>query len=260
LFRFEISIIETVSNMFAVVLKGGMVFVELSAIKPTKIYEEIVEQLKNAILSGEFQPGSRLPSVRELSQQLCVGQAAVREALSALKAMGLVTLKQGEGTFVNRYDPHEITKSVESVAFIGKEDILSLLELRKIIETGTARLAAKRRTTEDLVQIETVLAKMAEDLSSASLGEEADWEFHYAVATASKNPFLLSLMEAIGEKIKSSLLISRRHLYQISGSHERLLRDHKTIFQAIQAGDQRQAEESMLIHLIQVEEFLKIGD
>lgn len=229
----------------------------LEVIKPTKIYEEIVEKLKSAIFNGEFPPGTRLPSVRVLSQQFGVGQAAVREALTALQALGLITLKQGGGTYVNHFDPELISKKLEAVPLLVKQDLLHLLELRKIIETGTTRLAAKRRTEEDLNRIGSALAKMEQDVENARAIEQSDWEFHYSIAQATKNPFLLSLMDTIAEKIQSSLIENLQQLHRIPGSLERILQEHRSILHAIQLGDQREAEERMLLHLMNVEEFLQ---
>jgi GntR family transcriptional repressor for pyruvate dehydrogenase complex len=233
-------------------------------VKSKKNYEEIVEQLKIAIQNGKFPPGSRLPSVRELSQQFGVGQAAVREALTALKAMGLITIKQGSGTFVTQFDPNkiatEIAKTLEQANLLSKQDISSLLELRKIIEAGTARLAAQRRTDVDLAAMQDALANMQKDLFSAALGEKADWEFHYAVATASKNPFLVSLMDTIAETIQVSLKASRSRLYQIPGGPRKLLDEHTGIFQAIRDADEVLAEQRMIEHLSNVEIALEIID
>jgi GntR family transcriptional repressor for pyruvate dehydrogenase complex len=230
---------------------------ELEAVKANKLYEEIADQLKQAILNGQFPPGSRLPSVRELSQQLSVGQATVREALSALKAMGLITIKQGEGTFVNRFDPNEIAKPLQSITLCTKEDIFGLLELRKIIETGTARLAAKRRNDQDLERMRAALSKMEKELSVAAAGEQADWEFHYAIAQASKNPFILTLMDTISDKIRTALKDIRLYLFRTPGAPERLWKEHVAVYQAILSQDSDQAGERMLLHLVQVEEYMK---
>jgi len=230
----------------------------LSPIKPKKTYEAITEQLKQGIIDGTFPPGSKLPSVRELSEQMSVSQPAVREALSALKAMKLITMKQGEGTFVNHYNPKEITQSFDEWALMNKTDIQSLLELRKIIEAGTSRLAAKRRTNDDVERLETVLSKMREDISSFTVGEQADWEFHYEIARASQNQFLVSLMDSIGERIQSALLTSRQALFKIVDEPERLYQQHRDIFEAIAAGNDETAERRMLEHLSHVETALEL--
>lgn len=231
--------------------------VELRAIKTLKIYEEIVEQLKTAILDGRFPPGSKLPSVRDLSQHFSVGQAAVREALTALQAIGWITMKQGDGTFVNQFDPSEISKSVSAVP-ISKQDITHLLELRKIIETGSVRLAAERRTRDELQKVLVALEKMRADFQEGTIGEEADWQFHYEIANCSGNPFIVSLMDTIGEKIKHAQAESRKHLFQIPGAAERLLNEHERIFTAISNKQTDVAVKEIINHLQHVEDGLQV--
>ena len=225
----------------------------LAPVKRTKTYEAVADQIKAGIASGEFPPGSKLPSVRALSQQLSVGQAAVREALTALRAMNLVTMRQGEGTFVNQYDPADIARTLETTVLMGTDDVAHLLELRKIVETGNARLAAQRRTEENLAHLRGILASMEADVASFVLGERADWEFHYEVARAAQNPFLVSLMESIAGTIQSALISSRRALYQVPGEPQRLLAQHLKIFQALERQQAQQAEDAMREHLSHVE-------
>ncbi|MBX5436451.1 MAG: FadR family transcriptional regulator [Alicyclobacillaceae bacterium] len=232
---------------------------EWGPVKPAKTYEVVAEQLKAAILEGRFPPGSRLPSVRELSEQLSVGQGAVREALTALQAMNLVTMRHGEGTFVNQFDPHEIARSLPDAGLISRDDIRHLLELRKVLEAGAARLAAQRRGAEHVRLMEVALARMERDLASAALGEEADWAFHYEVARAAANPFFLSLMDAIAERIQALLRTSRQALYLIPGEPERLLAQHRAVFCAIAAGEPDAAARAMAEHLGHVEDALGLS-
>ena len=231
----------------------------LTPIKSIKTYEAITNQLKQNILDGKHLPGSKLPSVRLLSEQLGVGQSAVREALSALKTMGLITIRQGEGTFVNEYDPNEISLSIESIALMSPQHIRSLLELRIIIETGASRLAAQRHSAENLQQLQLTLEEMQQDIASSALGETADWEFHYEVARASQNPFLVSLMDSIGEKIQTALAASRQALFQIVGEPDLLLLQHRAIVAAIAKREGQAAERAMREHLLHVETALKLA-
>ena len=225
----------------------------LSPVKSTKAYEAIIERLRQEIVTGQIAPGSKLPSVRELSEQLSVSRPAVREALTALQAMKLITMRQGEGTFVNHYDPREITKSVDEWTLMSASDIQAILELRKVVETGSAKLAATRRTNENLADMNCAIAKMESDITSATLGDQADWELHYAIAQASQNPFLVALMDSISERIQTAVKFSRQALYQLAGEPEQLLTQHKQIITCIANGDGAAAAVSMVNHLSHVE-------
>ena len=129
-------------------------------IKKRKIYEEIADQLLDKIKSGELSPGSKLDSVQSLAEGFDVGRSAVREALSALRAMGLVEMRQGEGTFIKQYDPSTLSQSLSTGILMNRQDTIELLQVRKILETGCAASAAEKRTEEELFQIQQALMDM----------------------------------------------------------------------------------------------------
>jgi GntR family transcriptional regulator, transcriptional repressor for pyruvate dehydrogenase complex len=225
----------------------------LPQFKVKKTYEEVADYLREQIVTGEYNPGERLPSLRELGEALGVGQSTVREAISSLKTIGLVTIRQGEGTFVTRHDPEELLSAFEAIRPMTKQDIVELLEVRKIIETGTVRLAAERRTEEEMAQLAEALSEMKEALAKGELGDLADWKFHYAVAQASHNEILKSVMLSISETMERSLHASRLTLYETSGNPESLYKEHVDIYQAICSQNTSRAEEAMLYHLVGVE-------
>ncbi len=226
--------------------------------KVKKTYEEVADFLKEQILSGVYQPGDRLPSLRELGEMMGVGQSTIREAISSLKTMGLVTIRQGGGTFVTPYQPEELLSAFETIQPVSKQDIISLLEVRKIIEIGIVRLAAERRTKKDIAKIEEALNEMEQALHNGELGDKADWKFHYSLATASHNPILESLMQSISETMGRTLKASRQKLYETEGNPQRLFSEHQDIYQAVLRKDAKRAEEAMLYHLLDVEkEMLK---
>lgn len=226
--------------------------------KVRKTYEEVAEYLKEQIIAGVYQPGDRLPSLRELGEMLGVGQSTVREAVGSLKTIGLVVIRQGEGTFVSRYEPEELLSAFEMTKTVTKQDIIDLLEVRKIIETGIVRLAAERRSDEDLDRIEEALQEMEDALEQQHLGDQADWNFHYALSRAAHNAMLESVMQSISETMSTILKASRERLYQSKDNPHRLFLEHKDIYLAVKSGNAKRAEETMLYHLLGVEkEMLK---
>ncbi|MGA8943759.1 MAG: FadR/GntR family transcriptional regulator [Thermoactinomyces sp.] len=221
--------------------------------KVRKTYDEVADYLKEQIMNGTYKPGDRLPSLRELSELLGVGQSTVREAVSSLKTMGLVTIRHGEGTFVTRFDPEEIMSGFEQIRPVTQQDILALLEARKIIETGIAHLAADRRSEEDLKRIEEALKEMEQAVAKEELGDRADFQFHYEIARSCHNPILEYMMQSISETMGNSLKASREKMFQTKGIPEQLLAEHRNIFEAIADKNSKKAEEAMLYHLLGVE-------
>lgn len=219
-------------------------------IKSLKIYEEVTEALLDMIRKGMLKPGDKLDSVHLLAVKFEVGRSAIREALTALKAMGLVEMKQGEGTYVCEFEPGQVTSSLSTAILMNKEDVRHLLELRKIIEAGTVVAAANRAMDEDLELIARALLEMRDNLGNEELGEKADFKFHMAIAQASRNPLLVRLMEHVSGMIVDAMRETRRlMLYSDQKTMEQLYEEHQRIFQAIQEKDEDRARFAMLTHL-----------
>ncbi|WP_449621454.1 FadR/GntR family transcriptional regulator [Robertmurraya sp. Marseille-Q9965] len=227
-------------------------------IKTKKIYEEVAETLHEMIRTGQLKPGDRLDSVQQLAENFQVGRSAIREALSALKAIGLVEMKQGEGTFIKGFEAKQITFPLSTAILMNKKDIENLLEVRKIIETGISASAAKNRTEEDLEVMRLVLEEMKTVQGDGELGEKADFKFHLALSAAAHNPLLSSLMEHVSELMFETQRETRRlWLFSKQTTSEKLYEQHVAIFKAIEAGDEEQARRAMLSHLENVEEILR---
>ncbi|SDM15745.1 FadR/GntR family transcriptional regulator [Bacillus sp. OK048] len=223
---------------------------EIQQVKPKNLYENVVEQLKEIISSGNLKPGDKIPSVRSLSSSFNVGQSTIREALSVLKTIGLIEARHGEGTFIRNFDSSILNQSIPDYLLITKEDIINLLDVRKILEKGTVAFAAQRRTTEDLIKIETAINQMESDLTSVIIGGEADWAFHFAIAEASQNKILISLMEHLSTTMQKAMKFIRDKYYVSPSMPEKLLAEHRGIFLAIKEQNVAQAEELILAHLV----------
>ena len=124
------------------------------------------------IKNGTLKPGDKLLPVHQLAEQFQVGRSAVREALSALRAMGLIEMKQGEGTYVKNFDSSSLTKSLNNRLLMKKEDILNLLEVRKVLEVGAVRAAAAKRTEDNLQNMKHWLDEMAKSIGDEKAGEK----------------------------------------------------------------------------------------
>jgi GntR family transcriptional regulator, transcriptional repressor for pyruvate dehydrogenase complex len=225
-------------------------------IKPRKIYEEVAEVLIDMIKSGQLKSGDKLESVQQLAENFQVGRSAVREALSALRAMGLVEMHQGEGTYVREFDSKMLSLPVYIAVLMKKEDVKNLLEVRRILEVGAVQAAAARRTDEQLTEIKEALDQM-ETANDQELGEEADFRFHMAIAKASQNELLIGLMNNVSEMMVTTMRETRRlWLYSEKSTLDRLWKEHQQIYQAIEAQDGTEAQNLMLDHLQSVEEVL----
>ncbi|GAE25679.1 lactate-responsive regulator LldR [Halalkalibacter wakoensis JCM 9140] len=233
----------------------------IEQVRPKKIYEIVAEQLTEMIRNGEVLPGQRLASVQQLAEEFQVGRSAIREALSALKAVGLVEIKQGEGTFVKKVNHDLSSKVIPSVKFMKQEDIRQLFEIRKIVETGAASLAAVNRTEEDLEKINQILEEMKRSEGDGELGEKADVDFHMAIVSSTKNDMLLKLLETVSDTMQVSMREARKlFLYSETKKMKQLYNEHILIFEAIKKQDANQAYEEMMKHIVGVEEAIFRSD
>ncbi len=228
----------------------------LKPVKTKKVYEEIIEQVKSLIIEGVLKPGDRLIPEREMADKLRVGRSAVREAYRALEAMGLIEIRQGEGTFIKDVNTDHLAQALALVLATEKDAMLELLELRKIIEVGASGLAALRCTGEELEKMERALAQMEKDIEAGELGQKADWQFHYAVAEATRNSLIVRLMDSLKEIMSVLQEKAREELYQTPGTPQRLLKEHRAIYEAIKSGQDKAAQKAMYEHLDRVEKSL----
>ncbi|MFS3914911.1 FadR/GntR family transcriptional regulator [Bacillus australimaris] len=226
-------------------------------IKTKKIYEEIADALVESIRTGELLPGEKLDSVQALSENFQVSRSAVREALSALKAMGLIEMKQGEGTYVKQFDPEQLTISLSSAFLMKQHDVTQLLEVRAIIETGAVKKAALQRTDDDLHQLRDALEQMKRAEVNEEMGEEADLTFHLALAKASKNDLLKALMNQVSALLVETMRETRKAvLFSRKASIRQLYKEHEQIYKAVEERQPEEAERAMLTHLENVEKLL----
>ncbi|MFD0586586.1 FadR/GntR family transcriptional regulator [Paenibacillus sp. GCM10027627] len=228
-------------------------------IETEKGHEIVGRLLIERIKAGEWEPGAKLPSVVELSGQFGVGRSTLREALSALKAMGWLDIRHGGGTFVKKVLPSEGNQGGMAL-FQEADSILELLEVRKLLEAGTSALAAERRTEQDLLRLEGILQRMEDALlqRDTGAGERADVDFHAAIAAASHNRLLDQLMDSLTQRLSETIGKTRElWFYREQSTAERLLEEHRHIYAAIRDRDADKAAKLIEEHLSKVESVLR---
>lgn len=222
-------------------------------IKPKRISEEIVEQLKFLIFEGKLRPGERLPPERELADSLNVSRVSLREALNTLQGMGLLEIQQGNRTYVRPITTRSVHDPLVAFCKSSASHIFQMLELRKHLEIGAAALAAERCTQEDLRRLEKILGEMKEDFIKNRLGARADLEFHHTIAGATGNYAFLHLITTVHDLLQEELRVAWGGVFKKRDKRKKLLEQHESIFHAIEAHDATRAEEETRHHLDFVE-------
>jgi DNA-binding FadR family transcriptional regulator len=155
-----------------------------------KLYEKVADQIKEAIRTGEYKVGEKIPTEPELMKTYAVGRSTIREAIKALAISGVVTVQQGSGTVVNAPSPElAIEQRLRSAHF---DDVKAV---RSLIEKEMVRLAAEKHQPENIIEMEQALAdrKLATQEDDRQKCAEADIAFHMAIAKASMNSVLADL-------------------------------------------------------------------
>jgi GntR family transcriptional regulator, transcriptional repressor for pyruvate dehydrogenase complex len=224
------------------------------AVRTSRLYEQIVQQIEDSILKGALKPGDQLPAERELAQNFGVSRTAVREAVKALREKGLVEAYSGRGTFITDGTSQAIRQSLDLIVRIGQQEgseaSVHLAELRQILEPEIAALGAVRIEEQLLVTMREAVATMDRSLHDPDAYIEADLDFHLALAEAAGNPLVLSLLDSIVGLLRQQ----RMRIFKVDGGPERGQFHHKRILAATEARDPEKARAAMRDHLGQVRE------
>ena len=199
------------------------------SVKAEKLYTQIVNQFVDLIKRGEFKPGQKLPSERQLSQKLEVSRTSLREAMIALQMMGVVVIKPNQGTYIADKKVPPILKEVTYLN-LG-ESPFQILQARKAIEPNIAAIAASFRDQNSLREIENVLdqveSRVYVEKIDVSEYNDRDCAFHLAIAKATHNPILIGIGYVINNLMKQELwmtLISNTTSSSQIGAGNRFLR------------------------------------
>jgi GntR family transcriptional repressor for pyruvate dehydrogenase complex len=203
--------------------------------------EQVTQSLLKRIADGEFQPGDQIPTEQELSAELHVSRSSVREAIRTLEVLNVVEVRHGTGTFIKNIQPDLLVDPVHLRHFVDHTALLELLELRKIIESESAALAAQRATPDELEVLQKDVHELQKGVWDHRRPDE-DLGFHLDIARATHNPYILEVSRWIVAFYDLDPNIPTKHDVE----------DHRHIYDAIQKGDANGARQAMIEHLEEV--------
>ena len=220
-------------------------------VKKVRVFEEIVQQMKEYFAKGELKPGDKLPSERELAEQFNVSRVSVRQALTIFEAQGLLVRKVGGGTYKVNDVAFEVAQLV-NLLMPETETFEEPMEVRLLLEPRIASLAAHRATSEDIELMEDSLRRQKEKVEAGELIVQEDSDFHNAIAAATKNGIIVKLIEAIHDMLWQT----REKSIKAAGGGRRSLEGHYPILDAIKNKDSQGAYDAMIKHLGEVEDLI----
>lgn len=221
----------------------------MEPVRRTKLYEDVLERLIGAISRGEFQPGSQLPSEREMMASLGVGRPAVREAMLALQQMGLVKISHGERARVVRPSAETMMDSMSAAMVVllatSPQGMQDLKEARHMLEVGLVRVAVARATAPDIDRLAADLDRMRAAAGRVEPFVEADMAFHGTIASISGN----TLIAAGVRGMLGWLSQFKADMVSVRGAETLTIREHARILRAVERGDADAAARAMSDHI-----------
>lgn len=214
--------------------------------------DKIIKQIRDLISGGHIKPGDRLPSERKLAERFGVGRTYVRDALAKLEFYGILKTMPQSGTVVAGIGITALEGLITDVLQLENDDFASLVETRVLLEVQAAKLAAERRTVDDIITIQKALDAYEEKVKKGEPAVEEDLLFHLKIAEASKNNVLKSLMMVIIPDIVHSF--TKLDVCK-DGRFYQAMEEHKIILKHILDKKPELAAAAMEEHLKDVTEY-----
>jgi len=216
---------------------------QFEPVQKSSIVVELTKKLLEYIFSGSINPGDKLPTERQLQEALGVGRSAIREALKALTVLGIIEVRQGDGTYLKKLDSALLTQSIEWGLLLGEKHMMDIIEARKEIELAIVKYAAVRRTDEELGQLEKIL----EQLKHSTLDDfvQHDIAFHLKLAEMAKNSALKGVLTSIQSLLRTWI----KCVIDAAGETGFSYLDHYSIYKAIAEKDPEAAYRAMEVHM-----------
>lgn len=213
--------------------------------------EEVVDRIAAQISDGHLPAGTRLPTEQAMMAAMGVSRTVVREAISALRARGLVMTRQGAGAFVNT-DATQQPYAIDPDGLGSLNSVIEILELRTAVEIEAAAIASERATSAQLKAIAKAATVFSRAIENGDRAVKEDFDFHFAIAIATQNSRFVGFLEFLG-----GLIIPRQSIRAFEGNAELQRRyletvekEHQVIVDAIAARAPRKARDAMRRHLL----------
>ena len=219
--------------------------VALKPIQRSTISATVFENLLGHVINGNWKEGDRIPAERELSEQLGIGRASLREAVKALELIGVLDSRVGDGTFVCARSEFLSRPLLWAISGTEHSELRELLEARLVIEETLAAFAAERASTEELQNIKAAHEGMRTCFGDASGSLEFDMRFHAAIADAAHNQVLANSVQLLRNLVTPWLLLK----HKLPAEPSKSFASHDQIYDAILHRDPKRAGEEMRRHL-----------
>lgn len=219
-----------------------------SPIKNTKVYEQVIDQIKDMINKGTLTKGDKLPSERNLVEQLKVSRTSIREALRALEVIGLIECRQGEGNYIRASFQDNLFEPLSIMFMLEGSNPEAIWELRKIMEVEASGLAAKRITDEQLKELKEITERFM-NCENEDINADIDKEFHHKIAECSGNVLIFNILNTVSTLVDHFIVDARKLILVQEGNKEILFSQHNEVYLSMKKHNSEASRKAMREHL-----------
>jgi len=227
-----------------------------SRVNNTRLYQQLVENIRQQIFNDQLREGDRLPNERDLALSFGVSRTVVREAIKTLTKEGLVEVRHGIGTFIANQTSQALSQSLDLMLMIeGGHKSNDMVEIREILEPSIAALAALRANDDDIIALQAEVRTMDESMQDMQRFVTADHAFHLTLARATHNAIIPRLLNPVVDLLHWQ----RKQIFMMEQGPQSGQYHHKRILDAVIRHDSEGARAAMIAHLEQVREHTSIA-
>lgn len=222
-------------------------------VKNMKVYEQVVDQIKEMVRVGQIKKGDKLPTERVMAEELQVSRTSIREAMRALEVVGLIESRQGAGNYIREEFDDVLLEPLSIVFMLQNGTNKDIFELREVLELSTIFLSVMRISDEELKK----LGELVERFKTSRDEEEnvkIDSEFHSIIVKGANNVLITNLLEGVSELVDKFISEGRRAILSDEGNRGKLLDFHEKIYLAIKNRDAYSAYKHMKEHFQLIKE------
>lgn len=226
-----------------------------SPVKTSKVYEQVIEQIKTMVQDGKLKRGERLPSERDLVDMFNASRTSIREAIRSLEVLGFIECRHGEGNFIKQDNQDTLLQPLSLMLLLKESKPEDVLELRKILEVESVTIAAKKIEFSQLRELGAI-RQILKTTKDVEVNARMDKEFHIKIARVSGNALTENLLSTINTLIDSFVKTPRGEFLLSDKHHETLALQHQKIYESLEKNDVAMAKKTMSEHIDYINDYI----
>ncbi|MBE3138625.1 MAG: FadR family transcriptional regulator [Actinobacteria bacterium] len=220
-----------------------MSFKDKKNLRKKTLVQKIITEIKEALIKGELQPGDKIPTEEQLCNKFSVSRVSVREAIKMLVALGVVTIKPGNGSYISEGSSPALLEPMVFRLILQRKTSNDLLELRKMLEIGMLEILMEKQNSKDIKKMEESIQNYEkayfQGITDSKILAKYDLDFHLAFTEATHNPLIIEVAQAIYQLY----IFSFSKILYSADSVKISLKIHKKILEGIKAKDIQKTKE-----------------